>query len=696
MDITDVKKRRYRDSWRGYLIDHHSPDPPVQPLDKLDVGEWEKSLKRAHVNCMLTYCKDHYGVTYYDTQVGRKHPGLKMDWIAEVAEMMRRNDIEFWAYYSVGFDLWAAQTHPQWAARDEEGHVLRVGTKWPVVCGNTGYRDYVMAQLEEILAYKPDSLFFDIVMTPLCWCETCKTLFCERYGFDMPTGEDKVKHWRTMLDWHLEVLQYDLFKTLTDRVRQVDPTVPMSMNGCHLHIAKKVQDLMDWTYAEPWAGNFVSAGFARGTGVDAQIGPGGLSQVYNPYPPSVFVAEIAAIAAQGVRPFLFSGTLKPDGSLDRLEFDEIGAAYGEVKKFEHLLRNRDPVKEVAILFSEQTRLYGLDQIQFQPGRHGRLDDTSYTEAVAGAINAAALTKYPWEVVPEWKLTQEELAHCRALILPNVNALSDQQTQLIDRWVADGGRLLATLRTGLKDETGEPREDFALAEALGVSYVDMEETYVGSQEYGSYLSDRTGPLWGSLPDTCLAVAPPMVQVKATSAEVLATHTLPVIKETPESWVNWWPAPPGPKTDWPAVTLNRYGEGLAMYVGFDLFNMIRQEGVRPFVWAQHFVQAALENVLLPQPCIRVLTDHPHSLDATYFYVRGRDQILVHLLNSTVKPLNGDVLPIPGARLAICGGPFRPKAARTVYPTSRELALVGEGETLLIDLPQIEIHTIVSVEG
>jgi len=74
----------------GYLVDHHSPDPPLQPLDNLDVDEWEDALKRAHVNCMLTYCKDHYGATYYDTHVGRKHPGLKMDWIAEVAEMMRR------------------------------------------------------------------------------------------------------------------------------------------------------------------------------------------------------------------------------------------------------------------------------------------------------------------------------------------------------------------------------------------------------------------------------------------------------------------------------------------------------------------------------------------------------------------------------------------------------------------------------
>ena len=688
--------RKYKDSYRGYLIDHHSPDPPIQPLDKLDVKEWERQLKVANVNCMLTYCKDHYGVTYYDTRVGRKHPGLTTDFIGELAEMMKRLGIEFWAYYSVGFDLWAAKTHPEWAARDEQGNVIRVGAKWPWCCGNTGYRDYIMAQLEEILAYKPDSMFLDIVHTPLCWCETCQRKFRDRYGFALPKGEAKVEHWRTLLAWHNEVMQYDFFKTIRGRVRKVDPSVPMSMNGSHLRHVKKVQDLMDWTYAEPWAGNFVSAGFARGTGVDPQVGPGGVSQVYNPYPSSVFVAEIAAIASQGVRPFLFSGSLKPDGSLDALEFEEIGAAFREVEKFQPLLKNRDPIVDVGILYSESTRLYGLDRVKFRADHHGCLDDTPYTEAIAGAINAAAVTKYPCEVVPEWKLTQEQLRKLKVLVLPNTTALSAKQGALIERWVRSGGRLLATFRTGMRDEAGEPRDNFALAKALGVDYVGMDETYVGSQEYGSYLEGRVGPLWDSLPDTCLAVAPPLVRVQATTADVLATHTMPACKVTPEQWVNWWPPPPAEKTDWPAVTLKRHGTGLAMFVGLDLFSMVRKTGGRPFVWAWQFMTAALKNVLLPRPSMRVHTDQPRSLDVAYFKVRRKRQILVHLLNSTVKPLHGDVVTIPGGTLRLTGKPFRPETASVVYPQPRKLAVKQEGRDTVVNLPAVRVHTIVSLEG
>ncbi len=689
------RNRRYRDSWRGYLVDHHSPDPPVQPLDHLDVCEWEDALKRAHVNCMLTYCKDHYGVTYYDTRVGRKHPGLQTDWIAEVAEMLRRNDIEFWAYYSLGFDKWAADNHPDWRLLDEHGNPRRAGAKWPFVCCNTGYREYMMAQLAEIFAYQPDSLFLDIVATPLCWCEACTTLFRERYGMEMPRGDAKVEHWRTLQDWHVEVLQYDLFKMLVDHVHAVDPRVPISINGCHLHNPRKVMDLMDWTYAEPWAGNFVSAGFARGVGVDAQIGPGGLSQVYNPYPPSVFVAEIAGIAAQGVRPFLFSGTLKPDGSLERLEFDEIGAAYGEVEKYQKLLRNRDAIKDVAIVFSEQTRLWGLDEIRFREDPWMPLVDAPYTEAVAGAINAGAVAKVACEVVPAWNLCSEELAQYRALILPNMTAMSDEQAAVIAEWVEAGGSLLATMRTGMGDEKGGARLTSALGEVLGVEYLGTDRSYVGTNAYGSYLEDRVGAMWDDLPDTCLAVAPPMVKVRAKGAEVLATHTMPSCRETAEQWVNWGSPPPMTKTEWPAVTLNRYGQGLAMYVGFDLFNMMRAGG-NPFVWAWQFVAAAMRNTLLPKPRIQVVTDANRSLDATFFRVRGKERVLVHLLNGTVKTLNGDVLSIEGARLVVRDVGFKVKRARVVYPEKKALKVKRKGGKWRVKVGDVTMHTIVMLEG
>src|SRR5205814_8696405 len=51
----------------------------------------------------------------------------------------------------------------------------------------------------------------------------------------------------------------------------------------------------------------------------------------------------------------------------------------------------------------------------------------------------------------------------ALILPNLGALSNAQAASIRRFVRGGGSLVATGDTGLYDEWGDPRRDFALAD-----------------------------------------------------------------------------------------------------------------------------------------------------------------------------------------------------------------------------------------
>lgn len=55
---------------------------------------------------------------------------------------------------------------------------------------------------------------------------------------------------------------------------------------------------------------------------------------------------------------------------------------------------------------------------------------------------------------------------QVLILPNLGALSDAQAAAIRRFVQQGGSLVATGVTGLYDEWGDGREDFALAELFG--------------------------------------------------------------------------------------------------------------------------------------------------------------------------------------------------------------------------------------
>ena len=57
----------YRDSRRCYLIDHHSPAPPAVTLDHLDIAEYEEFFDTAQIDSVMVYCKDHWGMTYFDS-----------------------------------------------------------------------------------------------------------------------------------------------------------------------------------------------------------------------------------------------------------------------------------------------------------------------------------------------------------------------------------------------------------------------------------------------------------------------------------------------------------------------------------------------------------------------------------------------------------------------------------------------------
>ena len=78
----------YKKTRRCYLIDHHSPQPPIVPLGKMDIQEYKDFFRESGIDSLMVYCKDHWGVTYYDSKVpgAQKHAGVKGDWIRTVRD----------------------------------------------------------------------------------------------------------------------------------------------------------------------------------------------------------------------------------------------------------------------------------------------------------------------------------------------------------------------------------------------------------------------------------------------------------------------------------------------------------------------------------------------------------------------------------------------------------------------------------
>ncbi len=93
------------------------------------------------------------------------------------------------------------------------------------------------------------------------------------------------------------------------------------------------------------------------------------------------------------------------------------------------------------------------------------DRIDHLEGIYAALVEARI---PFDYVHEQDLHQERLSSYAVLILPNMALMSDGQAAAVRQYAEHGGSVLATFQTGLFDETGNARKDFALGELFGIS------------------------------------------------------------------------------------------------------------------------------------------------------------------------------------------------------------------------------------
>ena len=87
----------------------------------------------------------------------------------------------------------------------------------------------------------------------------------------------------------------------------------------------------------------------------------------------------------------------------------------------------------------------------------------------GFYQALIEARIPFEMVHEDLLDADHIDQFKTLVLPNIAALSDDQCQQIRDYVNRGGSLVVTHETSLYDEWGQRRDDFGLADVLGVHF-----------------------------------------------------------------------------------------------------------------------------------------------------------------------------------------------------------------------------------
>lgn len=99
--------------------------------------------------------------------------------------------------------------------------------------------------------------------------------------------------------------------------------------------------------------------------------------------------------------------------------------------------------------------------------------SDYIEGMYGILNEARI---PFDFVHEEDLNAERLAKYKVLILPNMALMSDAQAKTLEEFSHRGGSILATFETGLYDEKGSARQDFALGKLFGIKKTGERQRY----------------------------------------------------------------------------------------------------------------------------------------------------------------------------------------------------------------------------
>jgi hypothetical protein len=674
--------------------------PPQGRFD-FDLEAAMKLTREVGSESVLFYAQDHWGYAHYPSDVGVRHPNLTYDFFGKQVELARQNGMSPVAYYSLQANNQIVLKHPDWGWVDEKGEPLP--GRWCTPCLDTPYRQYALGMIEEICSrYQVDELFIDIFGiqfvryhgrgdNPFCFCPYTEDAWNHEHpGDNYREGFKSREGWERRYQWHQQRTMVGMLDEIIVAARKHHPKLIVALNGGPEVFPDEVQRRLAFLYAEPLPsvsgialGSIILRGWGR---PDYQAGIFTMEPYYDSLPESPFRVQTDALLLQNARPF-FVGESPLVSNLDGVNysvrwFDRAREAFADVRNVDCLLPGAQPVLSSAALYSQPT----MQEMAVQK----RPRDFRYS--ILGALEILTYSGRPVESLPEFRLTAELLGHFDSFVLPEVDCLSDAHATLIAQWVREGGTLVASYKCGLMDEKHQSRTNFPLAEVFGVDYAGEERRFAYDERgeprptsITTYLESSGHPLAKKFEKKTVGLPGSFLRVKPTTAQEVMRYRLPfMVEDIPhQQWYNWGSPPPGAEIAGPAVTLNKFGQGQAIYIGAPIFWAMKDW---PY-WIRQWVPGLLRQ-LVPNPIVELrLEPFSEYVHGTFFYDGSGRFVLVQVLNTIEIITRGEFREAPKISLAVNSLKLKVTGARVVWPKTADLPLTTrEGKTHIV-LPKLD---------
>ena len=686
---------------------------PAQQTFDIDLPAAVAASRDAGAESLMFYTQDHWGYAFYPSTSAVRHPNLKFDLFGTECGLAREAGISVMAYYSLQFNNQCAIAHPDWAWTNEKGEEQRFYGRWHVMCLDSPYRQYVLGMMEEIFSrYDVDELFLDIFgiqfemynrngINPFCFCRhTQQAWEAEFPGDPYRAGFDTRDGWQRRFTWHQKRTMTQMLDEVIATARKHRPSLLVSLNGGPEAFPDDIMQRVSFIYAEPLdcpTGIALGSILMRGWG--RPYYQAGIFTAYgysDAYPGDLARVQADALLVQNARTFFVGNAGVVSGvegrGFSNRWFAVAKQAWADARSVDCLLGpHLKPLLSSAVLYSNLSR------------REAEADKrpSDFRHSVLGALETMTFSGRPVESVPDHKLSSERLGAYELLVLPEVSTLTSQQAEILRRWVADGGTLIASGACGLLDENHRERDNFVLADVLGVNYVSTDTRY-SNDENGkpregnaatTYLESVGHPLTELISEGTVGLPGPMIHLKETTGEAILRYRLPLLAENAAQnrWVGWGAPPPGPELAGTAAVLNRFHKGTTLYLGVPVFRAMQG---RPF-WIQEWIPDVIRK-LVPLPLIELRTD-PSSeyVHSSFFQDEARGFVIVQILDTVQLATSGEMRPTPSVAISIDSSRMQIGGARTLWPQATELKVVSRDGRTRIELPHPQRYTVLCLK-
>lgn len=537
-------------NFRQVHLDFHTSEKIGGIGSAFSKEQFQSALKTGHVNSITLFSKCHHGWAYHPSEANDIHPGLDFDLLGAEIDAAHEIGVKTPVYLSAGFDEKTARRHPEWLRRPTPDDAVDwVTPQFHELCMNTPYLDYLIAQIEEaVQRYDCDGIFLDIVGVRTCYCQHCvKTLLDE--------GKDPYD------ERNAAELGERVYLNYTRRVREAidkyKPGLPVFHNGGHIRKDKRGLAHCD-THLEleslPTGGwgydHFpLSAAYARTLGMEYLGMTGKFHTHWGEFGgfkhPNALRYEEALCVANGAKCSI-GDQMHPDGHMDETTYAMIGTAYAEVEEKEPWLDNVCSVADIAVL-SEEAVMNHFDDDEARTMRDFKGD--------VGAVRILLEGHFLFDVID----TREPLDKYKLVILPDTVELDEELIKKLRAFVARGGKVLATGRSGLERGKGTFALDFGCAFKGECAY---------SPVYFKYPGDRAGNGFASY-----VIYSKTYDIEADArATVLMERENPYFNRTTFTFCSHQHAPNDRRACYPAVTIG--GDGA--YISTEIFTGYAEMG------------------------------------------------------------------------------------------------------------------------